>query len=136
LARMLTKSSWAALRGDVLPKTGGRCEMCGTGGDMECHELWEYHEPTGDWPGVQRLQGIIALCKPCHETHHLGYADARGRLGATLERLAASNRWSMDETRDYAGFLRERQERRSKFQWVLDVAAIARPGRVLRVKRH
>src|ERR1019366_969415 len=129
LANLLTKGCWDKLRERTFGLTGFRCEICGSNRNLECHELWEYHEPLPDGAkhacGVQRLIRLIGLCSACHETHHLGLAQMRGRFEFVRERVTAYNRWSEKEFDQYFEFLIDRYERRSNCAWVLDVSSVA-----------
>jgi len=130
LANLLTKTCWDKLRERTFALTGFRCEICGSNKNLECHELWEYHEPLPEYAakhacGVQRLIRLIGLCSACHETHHLGLAQMRGRLDFVRERITAYNRWSEKEFDQYFEFLIDRYERRSGYSWVLDVSCVA-----------
>jgi hypothetical protein len=129
LANLLTKGCWDKLRQRTFALTGFRCEICGSNRKLECHELWEYHEPLSDAAkhacGAQRLIRLIGLCSACHETHHLGLAEMRGRLDFARERITAYNRWSEAEFDQYFEFLIDRYDRRSDYSWVLDVSCVA-----------
>ena len=139
LANLLTKGCWDKLRQRTFALTGHGCEICGSARKLECHELWEYHEPLPEYAaknacGVQRLLKLIALCSACHETHHLGFANARGRFETVGERITAYNRWSQEEFKQYVEFLYARYERRSTCSWVLDVSCVAEGGFVVQGK--
>lgn len=122
LSNLLTKKSWDILRNKTFNENGNRCEVCGAGGRLECHEAWEYHEPTiKNVCGVQRLSRLMSLCKRCHQIHHLGFMDVQGRLAEGLDRLTIINRWFGHEAEQYCDFINERFERRSESSWVLDV---------------
>lgn len=131
LCNMLTKASWDGIRGNVFSSAGNRCEICGSTRDLECHELWEYHEPiNSNVPagmtafGVQKLIRLMSLCDDCHETYHLGFANSRGRLDIALNRIGAINRWSGEEVADYYHFIGSRWARRNNYGWVLDVSIL------------
>lgn len=59
LRNLLIPDQWEKLRRSTFARTGGHCEICGFWKGLECHELWEYHEPAPGLPetvcGVQRL---------------------------------------------------------------------------------
>ncbi len=40
----VTPTQWEKLRKQTLEKAGHRCEVCGAGGRLECHEVWEYDD--------------------------------------------------------------------------------------------
>jgi hypothetical protein len=125
LSNLLTKKSWDILRNKTFVKNGNRCEVCGAGGRLECHEFWEYHEPIiKDVRGVQRLDRLMSLCKRCHQIHHLGFMEAQGRLAEGLNRLTIINRWCGTEVDQYSELLMERFERRNESGWDLDVTIV------------
>jgi hypothetical protein len=139
LANLLTKASWDELRQRAFRKTGFRCETCGTDKNLECHELWEYHEPLPEYLeknacGLQRLIRLMALCADCHETHHLGLANLRGRGEQVSDRIRACNRWTTDELEQYCALLEERYTRRCEYTWLLDVSCVASARLVVRSK--
>ena len=62
----LPKSKWDKLRKATYKKANFVCEICGGVGrkwPVECHEIWHYDDENK----VQRLDGLIALCPPCHQ---------------------------------------------------------------------
>lgn len=131
LSNLLTRVSWEELRQEIFKKTAFHCEICGTSQHLECHELWEYHEPLPEYYdkggcGVQRLIRLMCLCRLCHETHHLGLASIKGRSGVVGDRIRAYNRWSKAEFFDYCDFINERSDRRTDYNWVLDVSSLAK----------
>ena len=64
-----------------LPDYGHRCGICVSEGPLEAHEIWEYEDV------LQRLAGLIALCKPCHNVKHMGRSGilaTRGQLNPEI----------------------------------------------------
>jgi hypothetical protein len=130
LANLPTAGCWDKLRQRTFALTGFRCEICRSNHNLECHELWEYHEPLPEYAekhacSVQRLIRLIGLCSACHETHHPGSAQVRGRFEFVRERITAYNRWSEEEFQRYFEFLIGRYERRSNCAWVLEPSCVA-----------
>jgi hypothetical protein len=130
LHNLLTRRTWDELRRRTFLKTGFRCETCGTDRNLECHELWEYHEPLPEYMarhacGVQRLIRLMALCDDCHETHHLGLAEQRGRGPIAFGRIGAYNRWTAAHLDQYRDFLITRYERRCQCFWAIDISCAA-----------
>ena len=70
LAHLLPRSVWQMLRKEQLEACGNRCEICGATPppSLEAHERWEYDEENK----VQRLYGIMMICKKCHMVKHYG----------------------------------------------------------------
>lgn len=72
----LSRGDWDTLRRGCYERAGHKCEICGGvswrtyGGKrkkiVECHEIWSYEG------GVQRLEGLVALCSKCHRVKHIG----------------------------------------------------------------
>lgn len=120
LANLLTRSSWDMLRKETAHAAGG-CEECGVKTGIECHESWSYDERTG----VQTLKRLRALCSPCHETCHLGFARMRGRFDVAFGRLCRINRIAPDERVAYLKEIEGRFLRRSKRAWALDLGRLS-----------
>lgn len=126
LANMLVPSSWARLRHEALDRRARTCMICGSGVDLECHELWEYAEPVDDrFYGLQRLKELASVCSRCHTMHHIGRERVRGTSAAAIERLRLVNRWSHQEVSAGMRFLDERFLRRSRRIWALDLSILA-----------
>lgn len=126
LANMLVPSSWARLRHEALDRRARTCTVCGSGVDLECHELWEYAEPVDDrFYGLQRLKELASLCSRCHTMHHIGRERVRGTSSAAIDRLRLVNRWSHEEASAGMRFLDERFLRRSRRVWALDLSVLA-----------
>ena len=130
LFNLLTPGCWELLRAQTFAKTGGHCEICGSTGQLECHESWEYHEPIPDHlekggVGVQRLVRLMALCSECHDTQHLGLANVKRIFPKVIDRVQSYNRWTASEGRRYWDFLEARSRRRSRCLWALDLSRMA-----------
>jgi hypothetical protein len=129
LHRLLTAEYWQALRDETFYACNNRCEICGARGALECHELWEYHEPVADTAGnigVQELKRLMSLCSACHEAHHLGFANLRGQLDRALGRIAHINRWNKEQLDQYYAYITDTWNRRSSYHWMLDLGFL--PG--------
>lgn len=126
LSRLLTRNSWDRIRRPIIEGVGNRCEICGakeSSKEIDCHEQWEYHEPIIEGRcGVQKLVGMWVMCAECHATQHLG-RNAAGR--DALDRLRRIGRISEREAQAYRAFVFDRWERRSKYNWILDVSSLA-----------
>lgn len=66
LAHLLPKPVWDSLRREVYQYYKHTCAVCSATGEMHCHEVWEFD----DTRHTQKLVGLIALCKMCHDTVH------------------------------------------------------------------
>lgn len=127
LANLLTKTSWDDLAAPFFERWGG-CEECGIKAHIECHEKWEYEEPTG----MQFLVGLRSLCRDCHMTQHLGLAGEQGRLDRVIGRAGMINRLYEDELQEFYDQSMARWRHRSGRRWTLGLEGIA--DRVLRLK--
>lgn len=138
LANLLTKSSWDALRLPRIAKNHNICEVCGKRKrEMDVHEIWEYHLPEDAHKaaqlaeegavlfGRQKLVDIWPVCKPCHQSFHLGLASKNGRLESALERTRAINQWTDRYVEDYHRIVCERFLIHNEFFWALDLSAVA-----------
>jgi hypothetical protein len=135
LANMLTKASWDALRHPLIARNNNVCELCGTKHPtLDVHEIWSYDFPDEELPdpesdevlfGTQRLDGLMAICKECHECFHLGLAIKNGRQQVVFQRLAYLNQWSMKEVEDYFDVIYERHLMLGKVHWILDLRSVA-----------
>ncbi len=134
LANMLTDSDWERIRQPTIDEAGGLCRICGEKGrrqsrKVDCHEIWSYLGPDEpDHWGVQRLEGLIAVCEPCHLMFHLGFANATDRYGIAIERIRAVNRWTQPEAERYGHLLGQSWIERSKRPWALDLSSLAGAG--------
>lgn len=133
LANMLTKSSWDKLRHPVIQSYQNSCQVCGCYQDtLDVHEIWSYRY-LGDnegkslgW-GVQHLDGLICVCKACHECFHLGYANVNNRLQIAIERLRKINGWSAVIGNRYYDIIADRWEESNKVKWILDFSGLEHP---------
>ncbi|MGQ9702888.1 MAG: HNH endonuclease, partial [bacterium] len=71
LYRLMPSDVWNNIRNGIIKENGRKCQVCGeTEGTMNLHEIWEYD----DVKHIQRLNGLILLCKMCHYVKHIGLA--------------------------------------------------------------
>ena len=79
LRGILPKEVWDKIRERIYATYNYKCGICGTGGKLNCHEIWEYDDKNH----VQKLVGFIALCDLCHHVKHIGHAGilaSKGKL--------------------------------------------------------
>jgi hypothetical protein len=98
------------------------CAICGAGGRLNCHEVWDYD----DMRHVQKLMGFQAVCTLCHHMAHFGKAQllaAQGRidLDAVIRHFLEVNRVGHDvfESHKAAAFRTWRE--RSLHPWETDL---------------
>ena len=73
-----------------------RCVCCGSTGDLELHEQWEFIEPR-----TQKLVGLKLLCHLCHMVNHIGYAFNKNEGAATLAHFMKINGISKSKAEQY-----------------------------------
>lgn len=92
---LFDRQTWDQIRHINYERTGRRCVLCGGqsgallralgdrnggGGQVECHEVWEWKVPDPEVSlGIQRLRGMLVLCHECHLTFHDGHSRRRAR---------------------------------------------------------
>jgi hypothetical protein len=114
LANLLRRDSWDDLRRPLVAHHGG-CQDCGDDRRLEAHESWSYD----DVAAVQTLDGILVLCRACHETRHLGRAKVTGRFDQAFGRLCTVNRIRDDERMAYIARVSSTWRARSAREWQL-----------------
>lgn len=130
LRSVLTGAQWKTCQQFVYAKSGRRCEICGGVGPkwpVECHEIWSYDDDEG----LQKLEGLIALCPPCHRTKHAGFAASQGLMVEVLMHLCEVNDWLVEHAELYLEAVFEVWSRRSNQGWDLDctwLSTIGLPG--------
>ncbi|KZX22344.1 hypothetical protein [Rathayibacter tanaceti] len=102
--KIARESEWDRIRLGVSARAGKLCQICG--GESygpyrkvqhpDCHEIWRFEERSDGL--TQVLAGLIALCKTCHNTQHIGRAPD---LDQVMEVLMGLNGWTREEARAY-----------------------------------
>jgi 5-methylcytosine-specific restriction endonuclease McrA len=116
----LRSKDWQKLRMMSIANANGRCQICGSlnhGRSLECHEIWFYDEDNG----VQRLTGLLALCRECHRAKHMALAREMGWEDAARRHLLRINRWTHTQLNFYLEEAFELFEHRSQMTWKLDI---------------
>lgn len=119
----LPRKDWDRLRKKTYEKAQYRCEICGGKGDkwtVECHEIWAYD----DLNKIQKLDGLIALCPPCHQVKHFGFANINNKGKEALIHLAQVNAWPLGKASLYVEKCFVIWENRSKYPWTLDISIL------------
>lgn len=135
LANLLTQKSWDALRHPLIAQNHSVCECCGLRyPTLDVHEIWSYTPPTDKQNfGKQKLEGLMTVCKDCHELFHPGLAKERGRLPAVSRRLKAINGWTDADLSAYFDLVAARFDRHNQFIWALDFSGLAHPDGILTI---
>lgn len=77
MRKVVSRTTWDALRKQVYGHYQHQCGMCQARGRLHCHEIWHYDDDQH----IQTLQGFIALCEWCHHVKHLGLAGILANEG-------------------------------------------------------
>lgn len=117
-------ADWDRIRRFVYQRAQNRCECCDTKGRIEAHERWYFDEQRK----IQKLTRIIALCKSCHETTHIGLARVKGREEAAIGHLMAITGMTGDQAKKHIEAAFSLCEKRNQHEWVLDLSIITNSG--------
>ena len=122
LRRHLSKNNWDKIRKKTCANYGYKCGICGAGGRLNCHEIWEYDDKRH----IQRLVGFIALCGICHHVKHIGLAgilDSEGRLDfeKVVEHFIKVNNCDRSALEKQMQKAFEQWEERSRYEWQVDL---------------
>ena len=74
----MKRSSWDAIRKDVLASQGEACAICLSQVKLSCHEVWVYDDVNK----IQKLVGFKAVCVLCHHVMHFWKGAAPRCRGA------------------------------------------------------
>lgn len=124
---VLTAKQWDALRRVVADRAWNVCEICGDVGPkhpVECHEIWAYNEKTG----IQKLEGMIALCPNCHSVKHFGFARISGKEERALKHFMKINGLKKKEAEKAITSAFELWAKRSTLEWKLDLSILKQYG--------
>ncbi len=120
LRSLLSPAQWDIVRREAYSRAGGVCMICGANSArLEAHERWEYDEKRA----VQRLADVVAVCRACHETIHIGRTSLMGREKEASEHFMKVNGCSYAEYRKALGNANEIHRRRNAIgEWSLDLS--------------
>ena len=120
LRSLLTAKQWDYIKAKAKAETGGRCAICGKSTPyLDAHERWSYDEKKG----VQKLVGIIAVCKDCHSVINIGRTSLKGDIERAEKHYQKVNGATYAEYRAALKSANEEHKRRNKVsEWTLDVS--------------
>ncbi len=120
----VNKEEWDIIRKKCYTNANHKCEICGDTGknqgfkhNVECHEIWKYDNKSKN----QILIGLISLCPYCHKTKHVGLAQLNGEEEIVIKQLMKINNMTRDIAKEYIKKSFEIWEKRSKFDWNLNI---------------
>jgi 5-methylcytosine-specific restriction endonuclease McrA len=120
---------WDEIRMAIYTKADFQCEVCGsTDGGLECHEIWAYqehfHVEDESVRHVQKLTGLVCLCRKCHLVKHFGRATITGREQQAREHLRKVNGWNAQQAEAHIRESLLVWNARCKVPWELDISYI------------
>lgn len=120
LRSILSSEQWDLVRKRAYARAGGKCMICGAPTKrLEAHERWEYDEKTN----TQRLAGIVAVCRSCHEVIHIGRTQLMGREREAEAHFMKVNGCTYAEYRKALGEANADHARRNRVpEWKLDIS--------------
>jgi hypothetical protein len=129
LRQALSSAEWDRLRRHVYAQFGHRCAICGAGGRLHCHEVWDYDDSAH----VQALRGLLALCEDCHHVKHIGLAGVLASEGKLdYERIVAHflrvNGCDRETFRRHYEAAMAQWAERSRYEWLPDVRGLTGSG--------
>ena len=119
----LPKKEWDFLRKRSYARANYLCEVCGGKGrkhPVECHEVWSYNDKTK----VQKLEGLVALCPPCHRVKHLGRTMGTPYKYSTLNHMKKVNDLDDYYLEMYLNIVFGTWSERSKYDWSQDLSEL------------
>lgn len=122
--QVLTKSRWSVISKQVRSRAYDICEICGVGGRLDCHEIWNYD----DEKLVQKLTGLIALCKDCHSVKHFGLARIQNRGEQALKHFMKVNQMNEKQSMKYIANAFDVRLMRSGKTWKIDFTILGDYG--------
>ena len=119
LRTVLPKKLWDGIKAITKARAGGRCEICDRKTAFtDAHERWEYDEKNG----VQKLVGVIAVCKDCHAVIHYGRTSLKGDAESAEKHYMKVNGATYAEFRAALKDANEEHIRRNRVSdWTLDL---------------
>lgn len=120
----VTRTQWDIIRHQVASRAYNACEICGDDSRIECHEIWNYD----DKKLIQKLVGMIALCKSCHMVKHMGYANVSGNGEKAIAHFIKINKLTRNVAYKYIEKVFDIWEQRSSKKWKLDISHLKEYG--------
>ena len=130
----INSSDWNLIRKHIYNRVNYICECCGIDTklnkkQLEAHERWHYDNKNK----IQKLVRIIALCRDCHQSTHIGYAEITGNYQKAYNHLKKVRDFDDIDCEDHINRAFELWEKRNKYNWELDLSLITNNG--FRIKK-
>jgi len=119
--KAVSAKQWDKIRKDCYQKYNNRCGICNAEGRLSCHEIWNYNDETH----IQKLEGFIALCTPCHNIKHIGLSQIladEGKLdfNKLVEHFCKVNNCNFETFKEHHKKSFSNWKERSKHDWEID----------------
>lgn len=112
---------WDRLRDYVYSRVNNTCECChNKTNNIEAHERWHYDNDTK----TQKLVRLVALCKMCHTTTHIGMAEIKGNGSEALEHLKKVRNFTNEEAIKHKEQAFQVWRERNTIKWNLDLSLL------------
>ncbi len=120
LRSVLSPKQWEYIKKIAREKSEGKCMICGLKTEkLDNHERWSYDEKNH----IVKLTDILAVCKKCHNTIHIGRTQILGNDEIAEKHYMKVNGISYAEYREDLGKANEENIRLSKISdWVMDLS--------------
>ncbi|POZ51179.1 DUF5710 domain-containing protein [Methylovulum psychrotolerans] len=122
----IAEDDWNRLRKIIYQRANNVCECCGelNGKWLEAHERWSYDDKNK----IQKLERLIALCKDCHTSTHLGYAQIKGLGEYAVQHLQKVTGFNNKQLQEHIDRAFETWRERSVNEYTLDLRLITNSG--------
>lgn len=122
-------SDWDLIRKHIYSRVNYKCECCGIDTKLnkiqiEAHERWNYD----DINKIQKLVRIIALCRDCHQSTHIGYANLTGNYQKAFNHLKKVRKFDDINCQNHIEKAFKLWNIRNKYNWELDLSLITLNG--------
>lgn len=119
----IPKTQWDKIKKKTYADSDYKCGICGTSGQLDCHEIWEYD----DIKHIQILKGFMILCSKCHRVKHIGLASIKAKEGAIdyddiVSHFCKVNKCSKTDFYDHKKKAFEKWEKRNLYRWEIDMS--------------
>ncbi len=116
-------------------RVDNKCECCGYDAEigkflgderywLDVHERWDFDDVNG----IQTLKRLIALCRKCHLSTHMGYSTVVGMFREFKERLRLIRGFNDVELDDHINEAIRLQHIRNRIQWIVDISILENSG--------
>jgi len=121
-------SNWNILRNFIYNRVDNKCECCNVlktaENPLEAHERWDYDNINK----IQKLIRLVALCRKCHLSTHMGYANVTGRRKEARQHLMEVRNFTEEEFEKHYEEVGNLWVIRNNIDYILDISLITNNG--------